>query len=117
MVFLKLKRNFVFLNKISLNILNLLNFLWNIGIIKGFQLHNKNIKVFLNYTKLGKPSVNSVKFYSKYIKNKIIIKKKKFLNLNFFILIFYNKILLSFKFFLKKKNSNNKFFFLFCKFY
>lgn len=45
-----------------------LKILWNEGFISGYQIssqNNKNLEIFLKYTKNGKPVINSLKFLSK----------------------------------------------------
>lgn len=45
-----------------------LKILWNEGFISGYKISphsNKNLEVFLKYTKKGEPVINSVKFLSK----------------------------------------------------
>jgi small subunit ribosomal protein S8 len=45
-----------------------LKILWNEGFISGYKISsqgNKNLKIFLKYTKNGKPVINSLKFLSK----------------------------------------------------
>lgn len=43
----------------------LLKILWNEGFIYGYQTSCKSLKVFLKYTKNGKPAINSLIFISK----------------------------------------------------
>jgi len=45
-----------------------LKILWNEGFISGYKIssqNNKNLEIFLKYTKNGKPVINSLKFLSK----------------------------------------------------
>lgn len=45
-----------------------LKILWNEGFISGYRIaapNNKNLEIFLKYTKHGKPVINSLKFLSK----------------------------------------------------
>ena len=42
-----------------------LKILWDEGFISGYSVMNNKIKVFLKYTKTGKPTINSLKFISK----------------------------------------------------
>lgn len=45
-----------------------LKILWNEGFISGYKIsaqNNKNLEIFLKYTKTGKPVINSLKFLSK----------------------------------------------------
>lgn len=45
-----------------------LKILWNEGFISGYKISSqgsKNLKIFLKYTKNGKPIINSLKFLSK----------------------------------------------------
>ena len=106
-----------------MNKLNLLNYFWDIGLIKGFIQINNKFKIFLNYTSFSKSSYKNIKFFSKNIRNKVFVKENsnfflKMNKINFFILIFYKNILLSFNDFFKniKYNKKNRFF-LFCKIY
>ena len=42
-----------------------LKILWSEGFIYGYQISLKNLKIFLKYSKTGKPSITSLNFISK----------------------------------------------------
>lgn len=62
------KKNFVILKLRKYVCESFLQILWNEGLIAGYKiygLHNDKVKIFLKYSRTGKPVINSLKCLSK----------------------------------------------------